>query len=177
MTQSLPMTLECGRDLTALVEQVADGVPPTDPEHQASCAYCQEALCRLRTATGQIRELGGVRVQVPDGLGRRVMAQLRRERGRVPLAGGSGGVDTVDDAVVTQIVRRAVLAVPGVLQCSVVVGSTTDEGLALTIHLTATLGPSLPGIGAEVRERVAADLHELAGLRTAGIAVHVDDVE
>lgn len=169
--------LECGRDLLDLVEQVTDGVPTTDGAHQAECPYCQEALCRLRTATGELRLLAGEQVRAPAGLARRVMAQLRRERGRVPIASGPAGVDTASDVVVLQIARRAARTVEGVLQCSVTLEPATADGeLSLTIHITASLGRALPALADEVRSRVDADMLDLTGLRTGAIDVDVDDI-
>lgn len=178
MTHDASTTLECGHDLLELVEQVTDGAIPADPEHQANCPYCQEALCRLRAANGQLRALAGERVDVPRGLTRRVMAQLRRERGRVPLASSPAGADTASDLVIVQIARRAARSIEGVRNCSVTLDPVEADGiLALTIHLTAVLGPSLPELTEQVRAAVVADLLALAGLQAGAVAVVVDDVD
>lgn len=170
--------LECGRDLIDLVGQVTDGDPVPDPAHQAECPYCQEALCRIRTANSQLRSLAGEHVQVPRGLARRVMAQLRRERGRVPLGAGPLGVDTATDLVVIQIVRRAARSVEGVRQCSITLEPATADGdLAITIHLTALLGPPLPELADQVRDAVVSDLRAMTGLNAADVAIEIDDVE
>lgn len=176
--QEASTRLDCGVDLLDLVEQVSDGTPPADPAHQADCPYCQQALRRLRTASGQLRDLAGEPVRVPPGLASRVMAQLRRERGRVPIASGVHGTDTASDVVVLQVVRRAARSVDGVRQCSVSLHPATADGeLSLTLHLTASLGPSRPDLAEAVRRAVAADVLALTGLRTGRVTVEIDDVE
>lgn len=173
-----PPLLECGRDLYVLVEQVSEGLPPAEPEHQAGCPFCQEALRRLRIAFDALRDLAGQAVQVPRGLSARVLEQLRRERQSVVVAASAGGQDTVAEAIVSQIARQAVLSVDAVRGVSVVVsGPRADEGLALDVHVTAALGPSLPDLTAQLREQVMAHVWALAGVRVARVDVTVDDVE
>jgi uncharacterized alkaline shock family protein YloU len=106
------------------------------------------------------------------------MEQLRRERGRVPVAKSLDGSDTMSDLVVVQIVRRAARTVDGVRQVSVTLDPAVADGeLALTIHLTALLGPALPALAEAVRVAVAAEVLALTGLRAGAISVEIDDVD
>ncbi|CAB4945665.1 unannotated protein [freshwater metagenome] len=176
VAQPPPTTLECGRDLLALVEQVSEGLPPAEPEHQARCGFCQEAIARLKAALGALRDLAGEAVRTPRGLSARVLEQLRRERHSVLIGAGSGGRDTVSEVIVSQIARRAVLAVEAVHHASVVSESRQDGGVDLDVRVTARLGPSLPDLVEELREEVSAHVHALAGVRVTRIDVTVDDV-
>jgi uncharacterized alkaline shock family protein YloU len=174
--QPAPPLLECGRDLLVLVEQVADDLPPAEPEHQARCPFCQEALRRLRVAFGALRDLAGEAVRPPRGLSARVLDALRRERDGVLIGDAAGGRDTVSETIVTQIARRAAAAVEGVRGTSVVAARDDDGGVVLDVHVTAGIGPSLPDLAAQLREAVIAHVWALAGVRVTTVDVTVDDI-
>lgn len=171
-----PPVLECGRELLVLVEQVSEGLPPAEPEHQARCPFCQEAIARLTAAFGALRDLAGQTVRAPRGLSSRVLEQLRRERGTVVIAAGTGGRDTVSEVIVSQIARQAALELDAVRHVSVVTDARQDGGLELDVHVTAELGPSLPELVAQLREHVMARVRALSGARVTKIDVTVDDV-
>jgi uncharacterized alkaline shock family protein YloU len=168
--------LECGRDLLAIVEQVADGLPPKDPEHQSVCAYCQEAIARLRLAFDSLRELAGQAVRAPRGLSARELEQLRRERHSGVISAADGGRDTVSEVIVSQIARQAVLALDAVRHASVVSDSQQAGGVQIDVHITARLGPPLPDLIAQLREQVMAHVWTLAGARVTRVDVPVDDL-
>jgi uncharacterized alkaline shock family protein YloU len=171
-----PPRLECGRELLVLVEQVSDGLPPAEPEHQARCPFCQEALARLQSAFDALHELAGRTVAAPRGLSTRVLEQLRRERHSVVIAASPAGRDTVSEVIVTQIARRALLAVDAVRDVSVVSHATQDGRVDLDVHVVAALGPALPDLAAELRDQVLAHVWALAGARVGRVDVTVDDV-
>lgn len=175
-TQAGPPVLECGRDLLSLAEQVSEGLPPTEPEHQARCPFCQEAITRLRVAFDALHDLAGQTVRAPRGLSSRVLDQLRRERGTVVIATGEGGSDSVSEVIVGQIARHAALGMDAVLHVSVVTDALQDGGLELDVHVTAALGPSLPALVDRLREQVVAHVWALSGARVTRIDVTVDDV-
>jgi uncharacterized alkaline shock family protein YloU len=174
--QPAPPLLECGRDLLVLVEQVSEDLPPAEPEHQARCPFCQEALRRLRVAFDALRDLAGEAVRPPRGLSARVLDVLRRERDSVLVAASAGGRDTVSEVIVAQIARRAALSVQGVRGASVVPARGDDGGVVLDVHVTVALGPSLPDLAAQLREAVVAHVWTLAGVRITSVDVTVDDV-
>ncbi|MDO9407969.1 Asp23/Gls24 family envelope stress response protein [Patulibacter sp.] len=176
VAQPVPPTLECGRDLLALVEQISEGLPPADPEHQARCSFCQEAIARLKAAFEALRDLAGQAVRTPRGLSARVLEQLRRERHSVLIGAGVGGRDTVSEVIVSQIARRAALGVEAVQHVSVVSESRQDGGVDLDVRVTADLGPSLPDLALRLRDRVSSRIRELVGVEVTRIDVTVDDV-
>jgi hypothetical protein len=168
--------LECGRDQLAIVEQVSEGQPPADPAHQAVCAFCQEAIARLRIAFDALRDMAGQAVRAPRGLSARVLEQLRRERHSVVISATVGGRDTVSEVIVSQIARQAALALDAVRHVSVVSDSKQDGGVELDVHVTAKLGPPLPDLVVQLREQVMAHVWTLAGARVTKVDVTVDDV-
>lgn len=174
--QPAPPRLDCGRDLLALVEQVSEGLPPAEPEHQARCPFCQEAIARLRVAFDALHDLAGRSVRPPRGLSSRVLDVLRRERDSVLIAAGPGGRDTVSEVIVSQIAREAALAIDAVRHVSVVSASRQDGGVDVDVHVTAALGPPLPELVALLREQVVAHVWALAGARVTTVDVTVDDV-
>ena len=94
--------LPCGTWPAALVEQVADNLAPANPEHQASCSHCQEALDELEELWGRVRELARERVRAPYRIVQAVMRGIRAQSSLpslpVPL-----------EVVVPQLVRHALL--------------------------------------------------------------------
>ncbi|MDO9407979.1 Asp23/Gls24 family envelope stress response protein [Patulibacter sp.] len=175
MTRPPAPTLECGRDLLALVEQVTEELPPADPEHQASCPYCQDALARLRADSGALRELAAEPVRVPRDLSGRLVAGLRGGGRSIVVAAAPGGRDSVAEAVVCRLARLAALAVQGVHQASAVVVHR-DAGITLDLHVTAELDRSLPDLATQLREAVTHAVARSSGVRVTAVDVTVDDV-
>ena len=171
-----PGELPCGADVMALVDQVYDGAPPENPEHQRTCPYCQEAISRLRAALGQLRDLAGETIRPPRGLSGRVLEQLRRERETVVIAEGPLGRDTVNEIIIAQVARRAALCVPGVRYASCVAELADSGAVDLEVNVTAELGPSLPSLADAVRALVLTHTAALIGARLGRIDVTVDDI-
>lgn len=187
--------LPCGRPLGPLVEQVADRRPPTDPEHQATCRYCQAALAELDAVWSDVGELARRRVEVPPGLVAAAMRRIERERGRAarpPMAprgprprrprghavlSSSRGETRIADGVVGAIAGRAALAVTGVRSARVEVRlGEGGAGVAVALELTVALGPPLPELVTAVRAAVVAALEGLTGLSVTAVDVAVADV-
>jgi hypothetical protein len=70
--------LPCGRDLDALVAQVADGAAPRDPGHQAGCPHCQAALAQLQELWSLAGQLARERVDAPERIDAVVMGRIQR---------------------------------------------------------------------------------------------------
>lgn len=123
----------------------------------------------------------------------------------VQIAAGDRGRDTVSTSVVALVSRRAATSVDAVLQVSVVVGvpaagadvvgappagakgsrpAGADDrpdagpraGVAIDVHLTASLGPPLAQMAARVRAAILADVGALVGVHVTRVDVTVDDV-
>ncbi|WP_026910475.1 anti-sigma factor family protein [Patulibacter minatonensis] len=168
--------LECGVPLLELVAQVADRTPPADPAHQAECPYCREALARLDGSAADLRALASEDVRPPRGLSARVLEQLRRERGRILVAAGRDGRDTVTDVIVAQIASRAAMELPPVRFVSVRTTQEQDGGVHLVLHVTADLGPALGPVATEIRDVVTDRVARLAGVAVTRVDVVFDDV-
>ena len=167
--------LPCGRDLLALVEQVTDGRPPADPEHQRTCPHCQEALARLRASGDALRGLAAQPVEPPRGLADRVLGGLRREGPGIVVSDGPGGRDEIASSVLCRTARVAALEVDGVRAASVV-AEARDEGVVLDVHVVAAIDRPLPELAERLREAVAAHVAAVTGVRVRAVDVAVDDV-
>jgi uncharacterized alkaline shock family protein YloU len=128
--------LPCGTRLAALIEQVADNLVPTNPEHQASCSHCQETLGELEELWGRVRELAREQVSAPYRIVQAVMHRIRAQSSPpslpVPL-----------EEIVPQLVRHALLRQER--------GSTSiaDSVLARIVALTLQELPAVePAVGA-----------------------------
>lgn len=122
--------LACGAEVGGMVDQIAEGTPPSDAAHQAACPHCQAALDELESLWGEVRDLARQPVAVPARVLDIVMKQIRAERDyRAPvvplesvvprlvrhaLLTGERGTTQIADSVVAAVVRRAVLDLPGV---------------------------------------------------------------
>lgn len=124
--------LACGMELGALVDQVAEGLLPDDPDHQAGCEHCQAALAELEPLWGRVREFAREDVSVPATLAAMVMRAIREARvedqpERLPLDDvvprlvkhallmDERGATRIADSVISRIVGLEALATPGVL--------------------------------------------------------------
>lgn len=169
--------LACGRQLLALVQQVSDGLPAEDPEHQASCIHCQRALAGIRATIDDLRALAVEPVAAPANLARRVMRRLRDEQERLAVSTTQRGRTSVNQALVAQIAHRAALSVPEVVFASGRMSGTDAEGsVRIDMYLVVVYGPAIERIARAVRERVLADVVALTGLLVETVDVHVDDL-
>lgn len=194
----------CGIELGALVDQVAEGVPPTDPGHQAGCRHCQAALAELEPLWGRVRELAREEVSVPAALAaiviRTIREQLPDDRSdRLPLEEvvprllehalllDERGTTRIADTVIAQVVAREALATPGVsavarggaVRAAAGGGVTVAvDGHRVSLHLSlvVTLGSVIPDVVAGVRARVVDVLERLIGLEAVAIDITVAEI-
>lgn len=127
--------LPCGAELAALIDQVAEGLPPERSGHQQGCRQCRAALGELEQLWGVVREVAREDIFRPPGLVesvvRRIRSELRALGQLVPLESvvprlvrhallaGPGGVTRIADTVVARLVARVVRDAPGVYALSV----------------------------------------------------------
>jgi len=172
-----PTRLACGRELLALVGQVADDLPAADPEHQAACVDCQRALARIASTMDDVHGLAAERVPAPPGLAQRVMRRLRGEQARVAVSATDRGRTEVNQAIVAQVARRAAFGVPGVAFASARMTDPDAGGpVRVDVRLVVAYGPALERIAAEVRQRIAGDVAALTGLLVAEVDVRIEDL-
>jgi uncharacterized alkaline shock family protein YloU len=122
--------LACGVSLASLVDQVAEGVPPPDPEHQVGCPHCGAALAELEEIWERVRELAHEEIVGPVTIVQNVIRRIRRSMAprapQVPLEvvvprlvrhallHGDRGTTRIADVVVAGIAARVARRVPGV---------------------------------------------------------------
>lgn len=153
--------LPCGVELATLVDQVAEGTSPADPEHQATCPHCGPALAELDDLWGWVRELAREEVVVPARLVEKVIRRIREEVAslalRAPLEAvaprlvehalllAERGATRIADSVVAEFASRAALEVPGV-------HSLDRGGLVGAIQGRVPTGAAPEGVAVEVEE-------------------------
>jgi uncharacterized alkaline shock family protein YloU len=174
--------LPCGTELDALAAQTADGAPPSDPEHQARCPYCQTALGALSRSWDDLRAFASEPVPVPPALTSRIMSRIRELAARVAtnlVLAAERGQTRISHAVIGQIARRAALAVPGVLFASVQTtsGQATDPTrVTLALRLVIDFGPAADALADTVRAAVHQHLPRLTGAGISSIDVRIEGI-
>ena len=177
-----PDPLPCGNRLEDLLEQVADGAAPTNPEHQSSCPYCQTALRRLGAGWADLTELANEPVSVPRGLTAQIMTRVRALAVQATdylLLGHPQGDTLISHTVVAQIVQRLARTVPDVTFASARVEPHTPpqpNRQDTSIHLIVNLGPSLHRLADSVREAVRQHTLRLTGAQVDRIDITIDDI-
>lgn len=157
--------LPCGVELDPLIDQVAEGLAPDEPGHQAVCPHCQATLAELQGLWGYVRELAREEVVAPGRIIEEVIRRIREEfsvNGLLPLdvvvprlvrhalLTDSRGTTRIADSVVAEIALRAARAVPGVHALGR--GGARGALEALT--------PSASGVAVEVSgHKVTVELH------------------
>ena len=71
------VTLPCGADVDALLEQVADGHAADLDTHQRDCVHCQAALAEFAALWAPVIDTAARPVPAPPGLTAAVMSQIR----------------------------------------------------------------------------------------------------
>lgn len=169
--------LPCGTDLLALVQQVSDGLPPADPEHQAGCVHCRRSLARIRSTLDDVRGLASERVVAPPDLARRVMRRLRGEQARVAVSASARGRTSVNQAIVAQVAQRAALDVPEVVFASALMTDPEAGGsVRVEVRLVVAYGPALERVAGAVREHIIGDVAAVTGLLVEDVDVRIDDL-
>lgn len=191
--------LPCGRDIDALVEQVADGAGGRRDAHQRSCPHCQAALAEFERLWAPVRAVSDHRPRAPEGLLDEALRSIRGvaadpEFGRIE---SDRGRTRVSARVVVALARHLASRVPGVrvaLSRLVAAGegpetSVIDDGpepevtagvvggsTVVAITLAADYGQDLEALGTRIRTVVADGIRALTGLEPVAVQVHVDDV-
>ncbi len=187
--------LACGRELARLVDQVADGLPPVEPEHQRACPHCQAALGELEDLWRQVRALARAELIAPDRIVRHVLRRIHEGLAAPPrevpleevvprlarhaLFETDRGTTRIADSVVARIVGRAVRGLRGVhLAGRPSAVSVAVSGGRVTIRLPLALryGVSLAEASAAVRASVIEQVEGLTGLVVDAVNISVEDV-
>lgn len=174
--------LPCGVELESLVDQVADGQPPTDPAHQTGCPYCQAAIRKLRQGWGDVRTLTRQPVPIPPGLTAQIMARVRtlaRQVSNFILLGHPRGDTRVGHTLVGRVIQRVASTVPGVVFASArpIPHEPPDPGrLNVAIRLVVTFGPAIETTAHAVRQIVDRRIPTLTGAQLSRIDITIEDI-
>jgi uncharacterized alkaline shock family protein YloU len=176
------LRLPCGTELQRLIVQVADDEPARDPAHQAICPYCQATLRSLRTAWTDIRTIATEPVPIPRDLTARIMARIRnltRHTTDSLLHGSPRGETRIAHTVVTRIIQRLALAVPGVVFASVRAyphDPPDPARLDVAIRLAVTFGPAIEATAGTLRTLIDRHITRLTGGYIDRIDITIDDI-
>jgi uncharacterized alkaline shock family protein YloU len=187
--------LACGREPGRLVDQVADGLPPVEPEHQRTCPHCQAALGELEDLWRQVRTLARAEVVAPDRIVRHVIRRIHEGLAAPPrevpleevlprlarhaLLETDRGTTRIADLVVARIVDQAARGLGGVRltgrppSASVAVGRSR---VTIRLPLALRYGVSFAEASAAVRATVIEQVEGLTGLVVDAVNISVDDV-
>lgn len=184
--------LACGRSLSQLVDQVAEGALPSDPEHQATCRYCRAALAELEHLWGGVKELSRAEVAAPH---RVVQAVMRRVRALPVATGqplaledvlprllrhaflhGQRGTTRISDTVVATIAARAAGDVHGVVELDGVTVDVRGAEAAVGLALVILFGANAIDLAHAVRQLVIERIESLAGVAVLEVNVTVRGV-
>ena len=194
------VTLPCGADVDAVLEQVADGHAADLDAHQRDCVHCQAALTELAALWAPVAETAASPVPAPPGLTAAVMSQIRVLVRDVwyTLQTTDLGFVRIATRIVAALARDAARRVPGV---RVALGRSTHSKLAaLTERATAghhhphaavgvlgrtavvdlavavTYGDPVHEVARDIQQHVIATLREQIGLQTVAVNITVDDI-
>jgi uncharacterized alkaline shock family protein YloU len=187
--------LACGRELARLVDQVADGLPPVEPEHQRTCPHCQAALGELEDLWGQVRALAREEIVAPERIVRNVIRRIHEGVATVPrevpleevlprlirhaLLETDRGTTRIADSVVARIVDQVARGLRGVrLTGRPPSASVAVRGSRVTIRLPLAIryGVSLAEASAAARTSVIEQVEGLTGLVVDAVDISVEDV-
>lgn len=184
--------LECGTALAALVEQVTEGRPVVDGDHQARCPFCQSSLTRIREAWEALRALAAIEIAVPAGLTLAIMRRIR-EASPPDVVGASPrvvaaeplfaswrepmGATRLGAGVLATIALAAARPGPDAAVRTVHVDVDEHQRAVLTMTIVVRYGPAIPVVAADLRARVADQVEALSGVPVATVDVVVEDIE
>lgn len=194
------MTLPCGAEVDALLEQVADGHAADLDAHQQDCVHCQAALTELAVLWAPVTEQAATPVPIPPGLTAAVMSQIRilvRDVWYTLQTTDLGGV-RIAARIVARLARDAARMVPGV---RVVLGRSTRSKLAalaeratfahrypdsavgvlgrtavVDLAVAVSYGDPVHEVARAVQQQVITSLRDSIGLQTVTVNVTIDDV-
>ena len=194
------VTLPCGADVDALLEQVADGRASDRDAHQQTCVHCQAALAEFAALWAPVADTAAAAVPAPPGLTAAVMSQIRTLVRDVwyTLQTTDLGAIRIAARIVAAMARDAARMVPGV---RVALGrSTHTRAAALTERATfghrhphaavgvlgrtavidlavaVSYGDPVHEVGRQIQQQVIASLRDNIGLQTVAVNILVDDV-
>jgi hypothetical protein len=163
-TEQLP----CGAELESLLVQVADHEPGTDPEHQASCPYCQAALESLG------REWSGATARTMLAI--RELAVLLADS---TLIEGPRGETRVSHIAVARVAQRLAAGVPGVVFASakpVPQEPPHPVRLSIAVRLVVGWNPAITQIARALRDLLIRRVPALTGAELTRIDISIRDI-
>jgi uncharacterized alkaline shock family protein YloU len=194
------VTLPCGAEVDALLEQVADGRAGDLDDHQRDCVHCQAAIAEFTALWAPVAAEAAIALAAPSGLTAAVMSQIRRLVSDVwyTLQSTELGSIRIAARIVATLARDSARLVPGVRvalgrsshgklaalaeQASLghrhpdaavgVLGRTAVVDLAVAV----TYGDSVREVARDIQQHVIAELRQTLGLETVVVNVTVDDV-
>ena len=194
------VTLPCGADVDALLEQVADGHAADLDAHQRDCVHCQAALAEFVVLWTPVADTAAHPVPAPPGLTAAVMSQIRVLVRDVwyTLQTTDLGVIRVAARIVAALARDSARTVPGVC---VALGRSTHSKLAelaeqgslrhrhphaavgvlgrtavIDLAVAVSYGDPVHDVARDIQRHVIATLRETTGLQTVTVNVTVDDI-
>jgi uncharacterized alkaline shock family protein YloU len=194
------VTLPCGADIDALLEQVADGHGTDLDDHQQGCVHCQAAIAEFAALWQPVTELAGDPVPAPPGLTAAVMRQIQALVHDVwyTLQTTDLGVIRIAARIVATMARDTARTVPGV---RVALGRSTQGRLAalaeratlghrhphaavgvlgrtavVDLAVAVSYGDPVHQVAKAIQQHVIAELRDNLGLKTVVVNVTVDDV-
>ena len=194
------VTLPCGADVDALLEQVADGHAADLDAHQQECVHCQAALAEFAALWAPVADTAARPVPVPAGLTAAVMSQIRVLVRDVwyTLQTTELGVVRIAARIVATLARDSARMVPGV---RVALGRSTHSRLAelaeqaslshrhphaavgvlgrtavVDLAVAVSYGDPVHDVARDIQRHVIATLRENLGLQTIAVNVTVDDI-
>ena len=194
------VTLPCGADVDALLEQVADGDAAGLDVHQRDCVHCQAALTEFAVLWTPVADTAAQPVLTPPGLTAAVMSQIRVLVRDVwyTLQTTDLGVIRIAARIVATLARDSARTVPGV---RVALGRSTYSKMAalaeqatfrhrhphaavgvlgrtaiVDLAVAVSYGDPVHEVARDIQRRVIATLREDIGLKTVVVNVIVDDI-
>ena len=194
------VTLACGAEVDALLEQVADGRASDRDAHQQACVHCQAALAEFTALWAPVTDTAATPVPVPPGLTAAVMSQIRALVRDVwyTLQTTDLGAIRIAARIVAALARDAARMVPGV---RVALGRSTHSKLAalteeatfghrhphaavgvlgrtavVDLAVAVSYGDPVHEVAKEIQRNVIVALGDHIGLQTVAVNITVDDV-
>ncbi len=177
-----PEQLPCGAELESLLVQVADHEPASDPEHQASCAYCQAALESLRREWMDVQALAREPVAIPGGVTARIMLATRELAVLLAdstLIDGPRGETRISHIAVARVAQRLAAGIPGVVFASArPVPQDPPHPVRLSIAMRLVVGwnPAITQIAQALRDLLIRRVPALTGAELARIDITIRDI-
>jgi hypothetical protein len=177
-TEQLP----CGAELESLLVQVADHEPASDPEHQASCPYCQAALESLGREWSGVQALAREPVAMPGGATARTMLAIRELAVLLAdstLIEGPRGETRVSHIAVARVAQRLAAGVPGVVFASakpVPQEPPHPVRLSIAVRLVVGWNPAITQIAQALRDLLIRRVPALTGAELTRIDITIRDI-